>query len=209
VDERTDEDLLVAVAAGPGALPEFYRRHVAKVIGFGVRRFGDPEEVADFVASVFLQVLESAGGFDPRRGRAVSWLYGVATHVAAGQRRRQQQVLDLHTRLKGRRLLGPDDYERIDEQIDAARRVRALHAAVAALPPSEREVIELVAVDGLTPQEVAAALGLRPITARVRLARARRRLRDVLHQAESGPRTSGAAIPVSPHPHALPEEASA
>ena len=29
--EHSDEELLAAIAAGPGFLPEFYRRHVAKV----------------------------------------------------------------------------------------------------------------------------------------------------------------------------------
>src|SRR6266545_5378302 len=31
----SDEELLAAVAAGPGAFPEFYRRHVARVTGMG------------------------------------------------------------------------------------------------------------------------------------------------------------------------------
>jgi hypothetical protein len=47
-DERSDEELLVAVGAGPGALPEFYRRHVAKVTGMGVRRFDSPADEAVF-----------------------------------------------------------------------------------------------------------------------------------------------------------------
>ncbi len=63
--ERSDEELLVAVAAGPGARAEFYRRHVAKVLGMGVRRFGNPEDVADFVATVFLEDSD----LRPRRAR--------------------------------------------------------------------------------------------------------------------------------------------
>jgi hypothetical protein len=78
VHEPTDEELLLAIAASPGAIGEFYLRHVAKVTGMGVRRFDNAEDVADFVATVFLEVLRSAGGFDPRRGRAVAWLYGLA-----------------------------------------------------------------------------------------------------------------------------------
>jgi hypothetical protein len=35
VRDSTDEALLAAIAAGPGALSEFYRRHVAKIIGMG------------------------------------------------------------------------------------------------------------------------------------------------------------------------------
>ena len=48
------------------------------------------------------------------------------------------------------------------------------------LSPSEREVLELVAYDGLTPSEVAAMLNLSPNAARLRLSRARRHLRQVL-----------------------------
>src|SRR6266496_1711546 len=98
-DERSDQQLLVAIAAGPGALPEFYRRHVAKVTGMGVRRFDRPEDVADFVANVFVEVMRSAGRYDPRRGGAVSWLDGLAGNVAAGMRRRQRQVTDAEHRL--------------------------------------------------------------------------------------------------------------
>jgi Sigma-70 region 2 len=118
VDNRTDEDLLVAIAAGPGALPEFYRRHVAKIVGVGSRRFDEPEDVADFVATVFLEVMESAGGFDPRRGRAVAWLYGLAANLAARQLRQRTRAADAARRLSGRQFLEPDDYERIDEQLD-------------------------------------------------------------------------------------------
>jgi RNA polymerase sigma-70 factor (ECF subfamily) len=47
-----------------------------------------------------------------------------------------------------------------------------------ALPDGERAVLELVSVDGFTVAEAAAALGIRPVTARVRLHRARRALRS-------------------------------
>ena len=105
--EHSDEELLAAIAAGPGFLPEFYRRHVAKVTGVGVRRFSAPEDVADFVANVFLEVLRSAGGYDPRRGDAVAWLYGLAGNVAAGMGRQLRRSTDAEHRLAGRALLMP------------------------------------------------------------------------------------------------------
>jgi RNA polymerase sigma-70 factor, ECF subfamily len=56
VDNPSDEHLLMAIAAGPGALPEFFRRHVAEIVGVGSRRFDEPEEVA--TSWVFLVVME-------------------------------------------------------------------------------------------------------------------------------------------------------
>lgn len=180
MDNRTDEDLLVAIAAGPGALPEFYRCHVAKIVGVGSHRFDEPEEVADFVATVFLEVMETAGGFDPRRGSAVAWLYGLAANVAAKQQHQRTRAADTALRFSGRQFLEPDDYERIDEQLDAAARARAVYAAMDGLRPDDRRLLELVAVDGLSPAEAAAALGISRVATRVRLTRARRRLRAAL-----------------------------
>jgi DNA-directed RNA polymerase specialized sigma24 family protein len=65
--EGSDEDLLAAIGSDPCALSAFYLRHISKVTGMGVRRFDQPDDVADFVANVFVEVLRSAGGFDPGR----------------------------------------------------------------------------------------------------------------------------------------------
>ena len=174
--EHSDEELPVAIAAGPGFLPEFYRRHVAKVTGVGVRRFSTAEDVADFVANVFLEVLRSAGSYDPRSGDAVAWLYGLAGNVAAGMRRRQRRSTDAEHRLAGRSLLDADDYARVEERIDAASALRRAYEAMHQLPDQDRRLLELVAVDGLSTGEAANAPGITAVATRVRLVRARARL---------------------------------
>ena len=182
--EHSDEELLAAIAAGPGFLPEFYRRHVAKVTGVGARRFSTPEDVADFVANVFLEVLRSAGSYDPRRGDAVAWLYGLAGNVAAGMRRQQRRSTDAEHRLAGRSLLDADDYARVEERIDAASALRRAYEAMQQLPDQDRRLLELVAVDGLSTGEAANALGITAVATRVRLVRARARLRARLDAAD-------------------------
>lgn len=182
--EHSDEELLAAIAAGPGFLPEFYRRHVAKVTGVGVRRFSTPEDVADFVANVFLEVLRSAGSYDPRRGDAVAWLYGLAGNVAAGMRRQQRRSTDAEHRLAGRSLLDADDYARVEERIDAATALRRAYEAMQQLPDQDRRLLELVAVDGLSTGEAANVLGITAVATRVRLVRARARLRARLDAAD-------------------------
>ena len=182
---------MAAIAAGPGFLPEFYRRHVAKVTGVGVRRFSRPEDVADFVANVFLEVMQSAGSYDPRRGNAVAWLYGLAGNVAAGMRRQQQRLTDAEHRLAGRALLDADDYARVEERIDAASALRRAFEAMQQLGDKDRRLLELVAVDGLTTAEAAKVLGVTAVATRVRLLRARTRLRALLSPA-------GQPVPASP-----------
>ena len=53
-------------------------------------------------------------------------------------------------------------------------------AAVEALPPAERELVQLVVAQELTVPEAAARLGIKPGTARMRLARVRARLARLL-----------------------------
>jgi RNA polymerase sigma-70 factor (ECF subfamily) len=176
----SDEQLLAEIAAGPGGLPEFYRRHVGRVIGMGARRFGNPADVADFTAEVFLEVMTSAASFDPRRGRAVAWLYGVAANVAARMFRKRSRERTAAARLAGHALLDADDHLRVEQRIDAVRDLRSAYRAMAELEPGDRQILELVAIDGLTPVDAAAALGISRVAARVRLSRARRRLSEAM-----------------------------
>ena len=71
------------------------------------------------------------------------------------------------------------------ERIDAAEISRELFRAMEELPDSEREALELHAIDDLSPREVGEALGISPVSARVRLHRARRALRQTLGDEES------------------------
>jgi RNA polymerase sigma factor (sigma-70 family) len=77
-DERTDEDLLAAVNGEPEAFGVFYRRHVAAILGYFLRRTREAELAADLTAETFAAALHGLRRFDPRRGPAVAWLYGIA-----------------------------------------------------------------------------------------------------------------------------------
>ncbi len=64
--------------------------------------------------------------------------------------------------------------------IDAKRSAPTLVAALDTLSQGERDVLELVAFEGLSPSEAALALDLTPNAARLKLSRARKHLRRVL-----------------------------
>jgi RNA polymerase sigma-70 factor (ECF subfamily) len=183
----TDETARTRVAVGTqghvvrvGAAGEFerlYRANVDAVTAYFARRTDDPHLVADLTADTFVGVITGFGSFDPRKGTARAWVFGIAGHVYASHCEsfsRHQHRLE---RLAGRRDLDVDQVEELVERIDAERAGRELIVALAALPERDRAVIELVDVAGLTPKEAAAALALPPGTARMRLMRARTRLR--------------------------------
>ena len=164
----------------PDAFEAFYRAHLPWVRRFVARRVEDPHTAADLTADIFLAVVDSAATYDAKAGTAVSWLAGIARNVVADHVRRRVRESRAHGRLSGRALLDEQSAERIADRIDGERSGRELYRALAQLPDSQRAVVELVAVDGLSLTEAAQALGISAGNARVRYHRARTRLQDVL-----------------------------
>ncbi|MEO6858521.1 MAG: sigma-70 family RNA polymerase sigma factor [Solirubrobacteraceae bacterium] len=167
-------------AIDPDAFEAFYREHVDAVERFVARRVGDRDLAADLTADVFVAAIESAGTYRAARGAPVAWLFGIARLVVASRLRREGRERRATARVRGRELLDVDDASRMNDRLAAEEQTRRLYAAMDQLPDGERAVLELAVLDDLPLVEVASALGIRPVTARVRFHRARRRLADQL-----------------------------
>jgi RNA polymerase sigma-70 factor (ECF subfamily) len=178
-DPRTDRELLVASRLETSAFEELYRRHVDATIRFATRRANRPSDVVDLVAAVWLEVVASLDRYEPERGDALPWILGIAANLCATEQRRQAREREVVRRLGARRSPSDDDYERLESAIDALSVAPGLREGLVALPPGERAVAELVLLDELTPEEASEALGVRPAAIRMRLARARRKLRTI------------------------------
>lgn len=168
------------IGTDPELFEVFYREHVEDLQRFVARRVGDRERAADLTAEIFLAAIDSAHRYRLRRGTPRAWLYGIARALVANDRRRRGRERARKERFRGSALLNEEDAARMDARIDAAAQSRRLYAAMGQLPEAERAVLELVAIDELTVAEAAAAVGVRAGTARVRLYRARRKLRAEL-----------------------------
>ena len=145
----------------------------------------NPRLAADLTAEVFLAAIDAAPGYRPDRGAPEAWLFGIARNLVAAEHRRAGRERRARARIEGHRLLDADDVARLQDRIDAAAQARKVYAALAGLPDAERAVFELHALDGLTPGEAARVLGIRPVTARVRLHRARTALRTRLAEPDT------------------------
>jgi RNA polymerase sigma factor (sigma-70 family) len=175
------------IGTDPELFEVFYREHVEGLQRFVARRVGDRERAADLTAEIFLASIHSAHRYRPRSGTPKAWLYGIARALVANDGRRRGRERAREERFRGSVLLDEEDSARMDARIDAAAQSRHLYAAMERLPEAERAVLELVAIDELTVAEAAAAVGVRPGTARVRLYRARRKLRAELEAATDQP----------------------
>src|SRR3954471_2704246 len=130
-----------------------YAEHVDAVRAY-VRRRAPESLVDDVVADVFVVALRRIEDV-PRN--ALPWLYGVARKTLANERRRRRDVSLAHE----------PSYE--VEPIGDAQ----LATAFASLSDSDREILRLVAWEGLAFRDVARVLELSPVAARVRFHRAK------------------------------------
>jgi RNA polymerase sigma-70 factor (ECF subfamily) len=185
VVDRSDAKLLTASSAGSGdAYSEFFRRHVDAITRYAVRRCANPEDVADLVAECFLVALQAAHRYIPETDTALPWLFGISRRLLAKQRRKYvgNRRIEVKASNAFPVFTAAEDNE-IASAIDAARQAPALEAALNDLTSAERDVLELIAYDGLSPSEAAAALEITPNAARLRLSRARRAVRSQIAPA--------------------------
>lgn len=163
-----------------GALAEFeeiYRNNVGLVAAYFARRCWQPQEVADLTSETIVRAAGSFDAFDPGRGSPRAWLFGIAAHVWAGYCAQAAHSRDAIVRLAGHRALDAGEIDELAAKIDAQRAGRELLARCSMLSANERVAIELVDLAELTPKEAAAALGVSRGVLRMRLSRARARLR--------------------------------
>ena len=171
---------VAAIGHDPEALEAFYREHLSAVQRFVARRVADPHDAADLTADVFMAAIETSARYRSDSGSPGAWLTGIARHVVAMHHRSASRRVRAVGRISGRALLDEESTARVAERIDAERDARHLHGSLSGLPESQRAVVELVAVDGLSLGEAATVLGITPGNARIRYHRARRTLARAL-----------------------------
>jgi RNA polymerase sigma factor (sigma-70 family) len=160
-----------------------YAEHQAAVLGYVLRRTDSTYDAADVIAETFLVAWRRLDGV-PTGATARLWLYGVARRVLANHRRGERRRTQLADRLRGD-LAGRHAPEARSGEL------AELAAVFRLLADGDREVLALEAWEGLGAGEIAAVLGCSRNAARIRLHRARRRLRAAIATSQ-GPGPDGA-----------------
>jgi RNA polymerase sigma factor (sigma-70 family) len=162
-----------AWAGPPGERFErIYAANCGPLLGYALRRSRSSDDAADVVAETFLTAWRRLDDVPPG-DQARLWLYGVARNVLANHRRGERRRCELSARLRHDLAAGYRDPEYTG---DLAR----LRAAFATLAGADRELLSLVAWEGLDHGELAAVFGCSRNAVRIRLHRARSRLAAAL-----------------------------
>jgi RNA polymerase sigma factor (sigma-70 family) len=176
--EPDDADIVRASLARPDRFETIFGRHHRRIWTYLARRNG--REAADELAGeVFVSAFAHRDRFDPARGSVVGWLYGIAANLTRTRFRREARAYQALGRVAAHDV---PEAPAVDEAVDAlahGQDLARVQEAMDALPDRDRELIVLVAWEGLTYAEVAQVVGVEIGTVRSRLSRARQRLREL------------------------------
>ncbi len=172
----SDEELMVMFAAGTTeAFDMIYDRYRDRIYRFALSCLGSTPDAEDAVQEVFLSMARSAARYQPRN-RFKSWIFQIAGNSIrdiAGREniRRSRFTFELHL---------ADDDERHIRMLEARDELSRM---MAGLNPSERILLMLKEFEGLDVNAIAEITGISPGNVRVKVHRARHKLR-ALSQSE-------------------------
>lgn len=157
---------------------QLFDAEAAAVLAYLLRRIRTPVDAADALADTFLVAWTRIDEV-PTGAGARPWLFGVARMTLLNLKRGQSRRTGLAARLRAeletdRPVAGPATSAGAD-----------LLAAMSKLRDDDREVLLLVGLDGLTSEQASIVLSISPGATRLRLHRARKRLRHLLEAGES------------------------
>lgn len=181
-DEGSAEDLDAlarrAVDGDERAFEALVRGVHGRIHRWALARLGDPDDADDVTQAVLVRLHRK---LDTWRGcgRVTSWLYRVTANECSSWRRRVARRLGRRERLR----FEDDDHASSDRGEPAAGGTNAKEVArlvthyFEALPDRQREVFDLVDLQGYAPAEVSEMLDLNPNTVRANLFKARHSIR--------------------------------
>jgi RNA polymerase sigma-70 factor (ECF subfamily) len=176
-DDDRISDLVVAARAGSAdAFGELVDRYRAPVVRLAYSLTHDVDEAKDVAQDAFLRAFRRIESFRPDRPFS-RWLFVIARNASFDAMRRRRRSAALVAE-ESEAVTSPEEWALRNEE---AERVRE---ALDALPEHYRKVLDLYYVSGLRYREIAVALGIPLGTVKTYIARAKRRLRDVLERDE-------------------------
>jgi RNA polymerase sigma-70 factor, ECF subfamily len=183
-EPRTHELITRLQRNEPGAYEEFMAQFGPGLLRFGRRMCGDPDDAQEVLQDTLLKTFESIGTLKSP-GAFKGWLYRILANACLMRRRKSlflEEEVPLEETLPDREGLGAGRpwAQLPDRVLQNSELHRTLEKALLDLPPDYRLVILMRDVEGLNTEETAQALGVNKDVAKMRLHRARAKMRNAL-----------------------------
>jgi RNA polymerase sigma-70 factor (ECF subfamily) len=175
---QDEQALLIAARSSPDAFAQLYDRFERPLLQFFMHATGRAELAADLTAETFARAIEAIANYDPARGRADQWLFGIVRNILSESYRRGRVDAAARQRLGFPRLVLDDHAVAVISRLGAAQGEATL--ALAELPHDQRQAIQARVLDERDYDQIADELQCSEAVVRQRVSRGLRALRTRL-----------------------------
>lgn len=161
-----------------------YDAEAESILRFFMGRTGSAETAADLTAETFAAALGSLESYEPSKGSARQWLFGIARNQLSRYLRwrridsRARKRLGMQSRVD----LDEESRQRIEDLVDLKERLSSLDKALGSLSPKLAAAVKLRVARELEYPEVAEQLGISQAAARARVSRGLNQLAEALEE---------------------------
>jgi len=149
----SDASLVSAIRSGDeNAMAALYDRYASIVYSVALRVLSDTGAAEDVLQEVFMQLWRNPGAFDSSRGNMAAWLAVIARNRAIDTLRKRHSETNLADEVVS---VEPD----MAGDAERARAMEKVRRALSAMPPVQRDALEMAYFEGLTHTEIAAKTG--------------------------------------------------
>lgn len=190
---ETDEELMAQFQNGDNsALEELFARYQKPLYNFFLRMVGRKETAEDLVQETFIKVYRFGNSFRGNDAKFSTWLYSIASnqcrdHIRYSSRRPETPVADIVEPEQTESftdMLSETEDSPIEDHIVRTEVGSIIRDAIDKLPEKEKEAIILREYQELDYKEIAEVLDCPIGSVKILIFRARRRLRDLLKDAD-------------------------
>lgn len=144
-----------------------------QMLALAERITGNRDDAADAVQDAFVKLWQQRGRYESSSHAQGAGMMTVRT-TSIDMARHNSHHTDIPVEQAADSIIDEPDNE---ERLLAYRQVR--HIIDNDLSPNQRTIIDMREVEGLEFEDIAARLGMQPVTVRVELSRARKRVREI------------------------------
>ena len=176
IDESLSALIRGAKAGDEAAFEGLVRCHYEQIYRWALARTGDRDEADDVTQETLVRLHRHIGGFDGRSAFS-TWLYQVTRSAAADLHRKRTRRERLASKVKHESPAVASNPREDEETTDEKRASALVKTFLEKLSERQREVFDLVDLQGFSTVEVSAMLKMEPVTVRSHLFRARKAIR--------------------------------